>query len=264
MSERMGAARWRGDAYADHADHHRAMDAWFLDRLRPDPDSVVVDLGCGSGEFSALVAELVPEGQVIGVDADPSMLRAARRHTARNLRFVASSAERLDEVIDHESVDLVISRAMLHWLAPASYPRVFDAVLRVLRPGGWFHSESGGAGNVPRVVALLGDLAARFGVSMPPEFPDAGAVFDLVEQAGYTIPAEGVRTVAQRRSFSREQIVGFLSTQATVALTRAASEDDHDAIVQAALADADRLRRFDGTFDQTFVRLEILAQRPES
>ena len=38
---------------------------------------------------------------------------------------------------------------MLHRLPLASYPRVFEAVYRVLRPGGWFHSESGGTGYVP-------------------------------------------------------------------------------------------------------------------
>ena len=44
------------------------MDEWFLARHRPRPSDVVVDLGCGSGEFSARLATLVPEGRVIGVD----------------------------------------------------------------------------------------------------------------------------------------------------------------------------------------------------
>jgi SAM-dependent methyltransferase len=264
MNEHSDRAQWSGTAYADHADHHRAVDDWFLDRLRPDPNSVVVDLGSGSGEFSARLARMVPDGRVIGVEPDLSMLEVARRHAARNLRFIGGSAEDVDRVIDNGSVDIVVSRAMLHWLPLASYPQVFGAVHRVLRPGGWFHSESGGAGNVPKVTELLDDLAARFDLPAPPGFPDAGVVFDLVEQAGFGIPVEGVRTVAQRRAFSREQMVGFLRSQATVALTRAASEDARDAIVQAAVADIERLRRSDGTYDQTFVRLEILAQGPTS
>ena len=59
-------------------------------------------------------------------------------------------------------------------------------------------------------------------------------------------------------------MLGFLKTQATVALTQATSEDTGEAIVQAAVAAIERLRRFDGTHDQTFVRLEILVQRPVS
>lgn len=264
MDNQPGAAPWSGTAYADHADHHRAVDDWFLDRVRPDADSVVVDLGSGSGEFTARLAGMVTEGRVIGVEPDPSMLEAAQRHAGPNLRFVGVSAEDVDRVIDTGSVDLVVSRAMLHWLPLTSYPRVFEAVHRVLRPGGWFHSESGGAGNVPRVVQLLDDLAARFSVPRPPPFPDAGIAFDLVEQAGFAIPVDGVRTVAQRRPFSRQQMLGFLRTQATVALTRVMSEEAGDALVQAAVADIERLRRADDTYDQTFVRLEIMVQRPPS
>lgn len=134
---------------------------------------------------------------------------------------------------------------------------------RVLRPGGWFHSESAGAGNVPLVVSLLDDLARRFSLEAPPAFPDAGTVFDYVEQAGFDIPGDGVRTVAQRRAFTHDQALGLLRTQASVALTRQADADRAESIVSAALADAEKLRRADGTFDQTFVRLEILARVPE-
>jgi SAM-dependent methyltransferase len=262
MNDREQGIAWSGAAYADHADHHRAVDDWFLDRLRPEPDSVVVDLGSGSGEFSARLAAVVTRGRVIGVEPDPSMLQAARRHTRDNLQFVGASAEDVDRVVEPGSADIVVSRAMLHWLPLTSYPRVFDAVRRVLRPGGWYHSESAGAGNVPLVSELLVDLAARFDLPALPAFPDAGVVFDLVEQAGFELPVEGVRTVAQRRPFSRQQMLGFLRSQATVVLTRAAPADAHDAIVQAAVADVDRLRRADDTYDQTFVRLEILARRP--
>lgn len=43
-------------AYAEQAGHHRDLDAWFLDRLRPDPGGVVIDLGSGSGEFTKRLA----------------------------------------------------------------------------------------------------------------------------------------------------------------------------------------------------------------
>jgi SAM-dependent methyltransferase len=264
MGERGRTVRWSGAAYATQSGHHRSLDDWFLDRLQPRADDVVVDLGCGSGEFSARLAGIATNGRVIGVEPDPSMLEAARRHDSPNLEFVQAAAEHVDDVVEQGSVDLVLSRAVLHWLPLAAYPRVFEGVWRVLRPGGWFHSESAGAGNVPKVLRLVEDLAARFDVpAPPPSFPDAGVGFDLVEQAGFHIPVDGVRTVAQRRPFTRDQLLGFLRTQVTVALTRAAPEDMAETIVRAAVSEVDGLRRADGSYDQTFVRLEILAQRPD-
>ena len=257
-------ADWRGDEYPGQAEHHRAFDDWFIDRLAPERGDTVVDLGCGSGEFTARVAEIVADGKVIGVEPDSSMLEAATRHSRPGLAFVEGSAETLDEVVDEGSIDKVLSRAMLHWLPLDAYPRVFEAVFRVLRPGGWFHSESAGAGNVPRLAEVVEDLAARFGTPEPPSFPNAGVVFDLVERAGFEIPDEGVRTVAQRRFFTRDQAVGLLRTQGAVAVIRNANRGESRNVEDAASAEVERLRRWDGTFDQTFVRLEILAQRPTS
>jgi SAM-dependent methyltransferase len=265
MGKRGWTVQWSGTAYATQSSHHRSLDEWFLERLHPEPDDVVIDLGCGSGEFSARLAEIVTGGRVIGIEPDPSMLEAARRHDRSNLEFVEASAEEVDDVVEQASVDLVVSRAMLHWLPLTVYPRVFAAVRRVLKPGGWFHSESAGAGNVPEVIRLMEEMAARFDLQVPPPtFPDAGVGFDLVEQAEFHIPLDGVRTVAQRRPFTREQLTGFLRTQATLVLTGAAPADMAEAIVQAATSEVDQMRRPDGSYDQTFVRLDILAQRPDS
>lgn len=255
-------ADWKADQYGDYSKHHRVFDDWFIGRLPPDPGDTVIDLGCGSGEFTARLAELVPSGRVIGVEQDRSMLEAARRHARPGLEFVEASAETFDGLFDERSIDKVFSRAMLHWIPMDGYPRVFEAVFRVLRPGGWFHSESAGAGNVPRLVEVVEKLADRFETRPPQPFPDAGAVFDLVEEAGFEIAQEGVRTVAQRRQFTREQAIGLLRSQAAVAVIREASKKDSQAIEDAAADEIETLRRSDGSFDQTFVRLEIMAQRP--
>lgn len=256
------AGAWSGGDYAQHAGHHRAFDDWFLQRRPPAGDDLVVDLGCGSGEFTARLAALVPDGRVVGVDRDPSMIEQARRHERPNLQFVEAPAERVDEVVEAGSADLVVSRAMLHWLPMSRYRRCFEGVLRVLRPGGWFHSESGGAGNVAAVTDLVERVADDLDLQAPVSFPDAGVVFDLVEAAGFELPDEAVRTVAQRRAFTREQLVAFLRSQASVALTRRAPDRLHEQITTVMAAGVEDLRRHDGSYDQTFVRLEILARRP--
>lgn len=93
-------------------------------------DARVLDLGCGTGEIARRIATEAPDGQVVGVDADPGMLPAAPLES--NLRFVCARAGQLPASIG--TFDLVYMRFLLQHL---SDPRaaVSDAVGR-LSPGG--------------------------------------------------------------------------------------------------------------------------------
>jgi 23S rRNA (uracil1939-C5)-methyltransferase len=64
-----------------------------LDRLRPQPDDVVVDAYCGVGTFTALLAPRVRE--VIGIDESKAAIKDAVRNTADlpNVRFVPTRTE---------------------------------------------------------------------------------------------------------------------------------------------------------------------------
>ena len=114
---------WHGREYAPQAEHHRLHDASFIARHPPDTDSVVVDVGCGTGEFTVQLAELVPAGRVIGVDPDPSMLEEAQTKARTNLEFRVGRVQQLDEVCALASADLIVSRAMFHWIPLNEYAR---------------------------------------------------------------------------------------------------------------------------------------------
>ena len=61
----------------------------------PKAEDVILDLGCGTGELSAKLAELVgPEGMVIGVDPDKERIQLAKESYSQieNLSFVEGSA----------------------------------------------------------------------------------------------------------------------------------------------------------------------------
>lgn len=257
-------APWSGADYREQSRHHRTADEWFLARHRPAPDACVVDAGCGTGEFTARLADLVPRGRVTGVEPDQSMLAVARTQERSNLRFVPGTLPELHLAVPPHSADLVVSRAAFHWITLPEYARCYAAVHTVLRPGGWLHAESGGTGNVRRVREILDAVAADWG--LPPArvtFPDAGTAYDLVVAAGFRVPEGGVLTVAQRRGFDREQLLGFLRTQAALAYLAGAGEDTARGFWQAVVARLDDFANPDGSFDQTFVRLDLLAQRPD-
>ncbi|MFA9431135.1 methyltransferase domain-containing protein [Egicoccus sp. AB-alg2] len=253
---------WAGEPYAAAARHHRSFDDWFVAQLPPGPSDRVVDVGAGSGEFTARLAELVPDGHVIGVEPDPSMLAAARRHQRANLEFRAGTFAELDGVCGSGGADLVVSRAVLHWLPSEDHLDAFRATWRTLRAGGWFHAEWGGAGNVRRLRSVLDEVADVVGATPTRlTFHDAGTVLELLEQAGFEVPPTGVSTIAQRRGFDREQLLAFVRTQATMAY-RFTGAEDRERFVSEVVARLDALRRHDGSFDQTFVRLHVRCRRP--
>ena len=262
MEQKDQPAPWQGDQYSPASEHHRAADEWFLSRHRPSATDVVVDLGCGTGEFTRRLAALVPQGRVVGIDRDASMLETASRFAGGNLGFVRGEAEAVSDVVGAGSVDLVVSRAMLHWLPRDVRPRFFRSVLGVLKPGGVLHAEGAAVGNIRRINALLADLAERHGIPPPPPFPETFEVFEEVEQAGFDVPPGGVTAVAQRRRFSPEQLAALLRTQAVLVLTRHVEPEVAAAIEREAIEEMGSLHRHDGSYDQTFVRLDVLARRP--
>ncbi len=101
---------------------------------------LVLDLGCGSGQLLNLIAQWNPATRFRGVDLAPNMLAEGRTAAAAaglsNVEFVEGDFSTLDGIADG-SVDAVISSMALHHLPDrGALTRCFDAIGRVLRPGG--------------------------------------------------------------------------------------------------------------------------------
>lgn len=108
----------------------------LLDNLPLEADSVVADIGAGTGYFSFPIAERVPDGRVLAVDIQPEMLEIiSRRMEAGGISNVQPvlGSER-DPGLEPSSVDLVLLVDAYHEFA---WPReMSEAMARALRPGG--------------------------------------------------------------------------------------------------------------------------------
>jgi trans-aconitate methyltransferase len=201
---------------------------------------------------------------VLGVDADPDMVATAtRRQGGDRLRFAVARAQQLDRLVPAGSVDAVFSVAALHWVPAAEHPTVLAQVRRVLRPGGFVRAQFGGRGQIAALRAILDQEALRLGGGPAGwYFPTAEEYADLLAAAGLDTAAGGwVRLLPQRRSFpTAAALAGYLDSQVL---------GGYDPVLPAAAVPAFRaaahararaeLRRADGTYDQDFVRLDLLA-----
>ena len=107
----------------------------MIEKLRPEKGIKVLDLGCGTGYLTNILAERVgPTGTVIGVDPDKERLRVATEKYGGcdNIIFREESSDNFSG----DQYDLVISNYVLHWIK--NKEAAFSNAYRSLKVGGKF------------------------------------------------------------------------------------------------------------------------------
>jgi len=104
--------------------------------VNPQPGDAILDLGCGTGELSAYLAELVgPEGFVVGVDPDVKRLNLAKEthRDIKNLSLVQGNSDNF-EGMGCEKFDIIFLNQVLHWIP--SKQQAFKNMFSSLKEGG--------------------------------------------------------------------------------------------------------------------------------
>lgn len=125
------AHTWDPDRYLAYADERGRPFVELLARVDADDPRTVVDLGCGAGNLTALLAERWPAAEVRGVDGSPEMIATARAaqpgidFEVRDLRGWRPDAP----------VDVLVSNAALQWVP--DHLDLLPGLVGSVRPGGW-------------------------------------------------------------------------------------------------------------------------------
>ena len=100
----------------------------------------VLDLGCGTGTLAIMAKQAQPDAEVVGLDADPEMLKVAHIKSSRE-----ASDVRFDEGMTFNlpypdaSFDRVLSSIMIHHLKTSDKEKTAREIYRVLKAGGQLH-----------------------------------------------------------------------------------------------------------------------------
>jgi SAM-dependent methyltransferase len=86
--------RWADSGKGESMEHdHWPITRPALEMMRIEPDENVIDVGCGAGWLSRILARGVPEGRVVGMDISDEMIHRAREASVEfeNLVFVVGA-----------------------------------------------------------------------------------------------------------------------------------------------------------------------------
>ena len=176
----MAQMAWDADQYMKFGGQRTQPSRDLLARVPLAAPRRIVDLGCGPGNSTDLLAQRWPDAEVTGIDSSPDMLAQARRAYPA-LRWIEADIAALPPDGAH---DLVFSNAALQWVP--DHARVFPALFDALPPGGVL------AVQMPRNLdapshAVLRETAAspRWAAQMPREprvisVGDPGFYYDLL------------------------------------------------------------------------------------
>lgn len=121
-----------------------------------------VDIGCGPGNSTELLAAHFPGASVIGLDNSPDMIAAARKRLP-GLRF---ETQDISAWRDPGPFDVILANAVLQWVP--DHATLFPALIAKLSPGGTLAVQVPDNGDEPahrlmREIAVGGPWADKIG-----------------------------------------------------------------------------------------------------
>lgn len=257
------AHEFDGSKYREGSTHQKEWGARLIEELRFLGHERVLDLGCGDGALTARIAELVPQGRVVGVDASQGMIKVASRKRKENLTFRLMDINRLDF---NEEFDAVFSNATLHWVK--DHWLLLSNIRKSLRTGGLFRANFAGEGNCEsffQVIreTIVTDEFARFfsGFDWPWYMPSVDDYASLAREAHFSeVDVWGENT---DRFFPGEsEMIKWLDQPSLVPFLAVLPDDVksrfRDHVVRRMI---EVTHQEDGTCFETFRRINVKARK---
>lgn len=243
----VSTSKWDAGDYARVGSFVSELGQAALDLLDPQGGERILDVGCGEG---ALTMKIMERGAtVLGLDASPEMIAAARAKGVDALLLAAEDMQFFAEF------DAAFSNAALHWVLQKE--QAARAIFRALKPGGRFAGEMGGEGNIARLQQVVDEEMILRGYAPPVEahnwYPAPEEFAAVYEAAGF---GEIDARLIERPTPLPHGIAAWVTTFRKGWLDRAGVPEGERADLAAHVAD-----RF-GSDTADYVRLRFIMSKP--
>jgi trans-aconitate methyltransferase len=149
---------WNAQDYAKNSTNQFQWARELIPKLKLEGKETILVLGCGDGKVTAELANLLPNGKIIGVDNSEKMISLAkntfRQESFPNLIFQVMDARKLTF---QSEFDLAFSNAALHWIVDQE--AVLAGVYRSLKRLGRLLFQMAGKGNAKDILSIINELS---------------------------------------------------------------------------------------------------------
>jgi len=175
---------WNATLYDDKHDFVAKYGEDVVQLLAPQQGERILDLGCGTGYLTHLIAQA--GARVVGIDNSSSMIqRAQAAYPDLDFRVLSATDFTFDMPFD-----AIFSNATLHWVLDKE--NAVDHIAQALKPGGRLILEMGGKGNVEEIVVATRKVLNRHGYYTNAAiqlwyFPSLSEYTTLLEKKGFRV-----------------------------------------------------------------------------
>jgi trans-aconitate 2-methyltransferase len=148
---------WDPSQYLQFADERTLPCRDLVRRIDLAAPAKIIDLGCGPGNSTAIIAQRWPSAAIAGLDNSAEMIAAARKSKPKNHWIVSDIMTWANSNGEDQKFDLVFSNAAIQWVE--DHATAFAALMRHVAPGGALAAQMPGNYDAP-AHTLMRELAA--------------------------------------------------------------------------------------------------------
>lgn len=259
----MAVYEFDGEKYNQASRHQKEWGNNLIFQLHLSGTETVLDLGCGDGALSGQIAQLVPKGRVIGIDASYGMLQTAKKIKCDNLSFIQMDINNMDF---SNEFDIIFSNAALHWILDHSL--LLKHSFCALKQGGSIHWNFAGDGtcaafyDVVRTKMRNKQYAHYFNDFIWPWFmPSKEQYKALMEPIGFS-KIEIVEENKDRYFSDADEMVKWIDQPSIVpfitCIPANMKESFRKEVIQLMI---EKTKQKDGTCFETFRRINVTAMK---
>jgi len=261
--ERMKAFEFDANKYNIGSTHQKEWGKKIIAELSIKGDESILDLGCGDGVLTKEMADLVPNGRVVGIDASENMISKAKELSRNNLEFIHRD---INDISFNEEFDIVYSNATLHWIK--DHVKLLANCYRTLKSSGILRFNFAGDGNCAtfnstvKNVMQQSEFKGYFAKFLWPWFMPKTSDYEQIIRNNNFTEIKIWEENADRYFISAEEMIKWIDQPSLVPFLREIVEQDkskfRDVVVNEMIQ---KSKKPDGKCFEMFRRINVRAKK---